>query len=97
MDLEGVAERERMMRRRKLRSIKDAERTGEALLHLRIHEASDIVTAVWPLELAIALDLRVFKVAAIDVGFLSFYRFVREIRLLVILDAFPLFVTFTIH
>ena len=38
LDLEGVAERERMMRRRKLRSIKDAERTGEALLHLRIHE-----------------------------------------------------------
>ena len=38
LDLEGVAERERMMRRRMLRSLKDAERTGEALLNLQIHD-----------------------------------------------------------
>jgi superfamily I DNA and/or RNA helicase len=38
LDLEGVAERERMARRRKLRSGRDAERTGETILGLQLQD-----------------------------------------------------------
>jgi hypothetical protein len=65
-------------------------------LHLRIYETSDVMATIRPFKLSVALNLGIFEVTTVDKVFFRFYLFVWKVGLLVVLDAFPLFVALSI-
>ena len=65
-------------------------------LHLRVDEVANIVPAIGPLELAVALDLGVFEVATIEKDLLSPGWPIWIASLLFMADLLPFLVAFAV-
>ena len=65
-------------------------------LHLAVHEFSNIVSAIRPFKFTVSLDLRITQIAPINERFLRADWFERKMRLPIVPNFFPFFVTFTV-
>jgi len=65
-------------------------------LHLRVHKVANVVPAVWPLELAIALNLGVFQAAPVNIHLFGFDLFERIMSGLLVANILPFLVSFAI-